>query len=92
MPMTFPDFQSLKERATQRNFRQPLDGETEDQYRAIFADFMQKVDMVEAGEIRLGAIPMDLVREADPVSALAAIMGTDRKGVNSLMDDLFGKQ
>lgn len=52
MPMSFPNFESLKNRAKQRDFRQPNEGETEDQYRTAFADFMLSVDRVESAEIR----------------------------------------
>lgn len=90
--MTFPTFQSLKDRASQRHFRQPLEDETEEHYRNAFADFMQQIDMVEAGEIRLGgytALPMDFVGKADPLSALAAIMGKSREEMNAQMNELF---
>lgn len=51
MPMDFPDFESLRMRAKDRNFRQPLDGETEQQYRDAFAIFMADIDLVESMEI-----------------------------------------
>lgn len=54
MPMSFPDFQSLKNRAVSRKFRQPLENETEDQYRTAFADYMVPIDLVESAEIRSG--------------------------------------
>ena len=54
MPMYFPNLDSLKQRAQQRGFRQPNEGESEDQYRAAFADFMITVDRVESAEIRAG--------------------------------------
>ncbi|AXG66650.1 hypothetical protein JA33_247 [Dickeya phage vB_DsoM_JA33] len=54
MPMSFPDFDSLKRRATQRNFRQPNPDETEQEFRAAFADYMLEVDRVESAEIRTG--------------------------------------
>jgi len=50
--MSFPNLESLKSRATQRNFRQPLENETEDEYRTAFADFMRNHDLVESMEIR----------------------------------------
>lgn len=52
MPMNFPDMQSLKDRATQRMFRQPNENETEQEYRAAFSEFMMSRDVVEACEIR----------------------------------------
>lgn len=52
MPMSFPNMQSLKDRAMQRGFRTSNDGETTDQYRTAFANYMIKVDMVESMEIR----------------------------------------
>lgn len=87
MSMTFPTLESLMQRAKQRGFRQPHDNEMEAQYRAAFADFMQDVDMVEAGEIRLSgetALPMDFVMKADPLSALAVISGMSRDEVASM--------
>ena len=54
MPMCFPNFQSLKDRALQRNFRQPNEGETEEQYRGEFARFMRNVDIIESLEIADG--------------------------------------
>lgn len=92
MPMTFPDLESLAYRAKMRGFRQPLEDESEEVYRAAFADFMQSIDMVEAGEIRLGRMPMDFVREADPMSALAAIMGKSRNETSDFMNDFFGSK
>lgn len=54
MPMSFPNMQSLKDRAQQRNFRQPEEDETEENYRAEFARFMRNVDIIEAMEIADG--------------------------------------
>lgn len=55
MPMSFPTFESLRARAKQRQFRQPLEDETEDQFRQAFFNFMRHVDIVESSEIRSGA-------------------------------------
>ena len=52
MPRNFPDMQSLKNNANMRNFRQPLEYETEEAYRSAFADFMRGIDIVESMEIR----------------------------------------
>lgn len=90
MPMTFPDLESLTYRAKMRGFRQPNKNESESEYRTAFADFMQNVDMVEAGEIRLGNLPMDFVAENDPLGALSAIMGKSRNDMSAMMDDIFG--
>ena len=54
MPMSFPDFESLRRRAEQRNFRKPNEGETEEEFRQAFAEYMQEADPVEAHEIRSG--------------------------------------
>jgi hypothetical protein len=54
MPMPFPDFESLRQRAEQRNFRKPNEGETEEEFRQAFAESMQDADPVEAHEIRSG--------------------------------------
>ncbi len=56
--MSFPTMDSLKARAKQRGFRQPNEGESDDQYRNAFADFMLEVDRIEAAEIRAG-LPWD---------------------------------
>lgn len=90
MPMYFPTHEDVVNRAKQRNFRMPLEDESEDDYRMAFADFMQKIDMVEAGEIRLGRTPMGLAVEADPLTALSAIMGKSRDDMQSFMSDFFG--
>jgi len=54
MPMSFPNMESLRARTKQRGFREPLEGESEADYRTSFADFMVKVDIVESSEIRSG--------------------------------------
>lgn len=54
MPMYFPNMKSLSNRAAQRGFRQPHEGEEEDVYRAAFATFMRDVDLVESLEIADG--------------------------------------
>lgn len=74
MPMSFPDMDSLKRRATARKFRQPNEGETEADFRKAFAMFMRNVDLVESMEISSGSgwdnWSLDqsehLLREADP--------------------------
>jgi hypothetical protein len=50
--MSFPDLKSLTNRAKQRGFRQPNEGESEADYRAAFADYMVNIDRVESMEIR----------------------------------------
>lgn len=52
MPMSFQNMESLKARATQRKFRQPIENESEADYRTAFANFMVSVDMIESMEIR----------------------------------------
>lgn len=71
MPMSFPDLDSLKRRAQQRGFRMPNENESETDYRNAFADFMQTVDRVESGEIRLG-VGWD-VAQHDPATLLQAM-------------------
>lgn len=74
MPMSFPDMDSLKRRATARNFRQPHEGESEQDFRSSFSTFMRSVDMVESMEISAGSgwdkwsLPQSekLMREANP--------------------------
>lgn len=82
MPMSFPDFESLKRRAEQRKFRQPNEGESEADYRKAFADFMMDVDRVESSEIRTG-------RGWDnqmPEELLANHFGGGIEGLNKLND------
>ena len=69
MPMSFPTHQSVVNRATQRGFRAPVEGETEDQYRSNFANFMRLVDPVEASEISSG-------RGWDQQSPLSVLLGS----------------
>lgn len=71
MPMSFPDMESLINRAKQRKFREPNEDETEEQYREAFADFMVEVDRVESAEIR-NKLGWD---KQDPFSLLFAAMG-----------------
>lgn len=52
MPMSFPDFESLKRRAEIRGFREAKKGETEKHYRKALACHVQKIDPVEAMEIK----------------------------------------
>lgn len=52
--MHFPDFDSLKRGANFRKFRQPLENETEAQFREAFADYMVPIDRLESAEIRMG--------------------------------------
>lgn len=54
MPRSFPTMESLTSNAKMRNFRQPNEGESEEEYREAFADFMRGVDLVESAEIRSG--------------------------------------
>ena len=54
MPIDFPDFESLKRRAVVRGFRQPCEGETEEQYRLAFSIFMASIDVIESMEIASG--------------------------------------
>lgn len=52
MPMDFPDMPSLKRCAECHDFRQPHEGETEDQFRTALADHVQPRDYIESLEIR----------------------------------------
>lgn len=81
--MSFPDLDSLKRRAAQRNFRQPQENETETEYRNAFADFMQDVDRVESGEIRLG-VGWD-VAQHDPATLLQAM------GLGNVVEEMRNK-
>jgi|TARA_R110000824_G_scaffold82768_2_gene207385 hypothetical protein len=74
MPMDFPDMASLTSRATQRDFRQPHEGETEVQFRAAFADFMKPIDLVESMEIRTSR-GWDNMNEVQTTEMLAQQVG-----------------
>ena len=52
MPMSFPDFDSLRNRAKLHGFREPLEDEDEATFRGLLADFVQPIDFVESNEIR----------------------------------------
>lgn len=52
MPMSFPDFDSLKRHAAAWKFRAPNEGETEEQFREALATFIQPYDYIESHEIR----------------------------------------
>jgi hypothetical protein len=52
MPMDFPDMKSLKDAAEVHKFRQPNEGETEQDYRKALADHVLPLDFVESQEIR----------------------------------------
>lgn len=82
MPMSFPDFESLKRRAEQRKFRQPNEGETEEQFRTAFADFMMNVDRVESSEIRTGRG----WNNQSPFELLSNHFGGGEQGTNKLKD------
>ena len=52
MPMNFPDLESLQRAAEVWKFRQPKEDETEEQFRATLADYVQPRDYIESFEIR----------------------------------------
>ena len=52
MPMSFPDIESLKQRAKVREFRQPEEGESEESFREALASHVGEVDIIESMEIR----------------------------------------
>lgn len=74
MPMSFPDFDSLKRRATQRGFRQPLKSESEQTFRNALAEHVSYIDRVESAEIRSGK-GGDKMQENPAM--LLAMMGID---------------
>ena len=86
MPMSFPDFESLRRRAEQRNFRKPNEGETEEEFRQAFAEFMQEADPVEAHEIRSGK-GWDVWDGANQHEMLVNMMGAEELG--KLMRELL---
>jgi hypothetical protein len=91
--MDFPDFDSLKQRAkgskyfepSQRNFRQPHEGETEAQFRVAFADHMKPIDSVEASEIRCGS-GWDKMNGQQTMDMLADKVGGHGKLLKLLLD------
>ena len=83
MPMSFPDFDSLKARAQQRGFRQPNENETESEFRTALADFMLNVDRVESAEIRSGK-GWDEMQD-DPAALLRAM------GLGEVVDSIQQK-
>jgi len=54
MPMSFPDMKSLKFTADIHNFRQPLEGESEDDFRLALAGYVINIDKIESYEIKFG--------------------------------------
>ena len=52
MPMDFPNLNSLTQAAELWKFRKLKQGETESQYRAALADFVESKDFIESCEIR----------------------------------------
>lgn len=54
MPRDFPDFESLKQNAKMRGWRQPYPNETEAVYRHRQAAWLRDVDRVEAAEVLSG--------------------------------------
>jgi hypothetical protein len=52
MPTSFPDMESLKWAAKGHNFRQPNEGESEQEYRTALANYVAPIDFVESQEIR----------------------------------------
>ena len=88
MPMDFPSMESLTRRATQRDFRQPHEGETEAQYREAFADFMKDIDLVESHEIR-GGCGWDRMTDQQTTEMLVDQVG-GREKLLKLFADLQG--
>ncbi len=54
MPMSFPDLESLKHAAKVHNFREMLEGESEELYRHNLADHVTPYSNIEGHEIRTG--------------------------------------
>jgi hypothetical protein len=54
MPMDFPNMDSLKRAAKNHDFRQPEEGESEDEFRAKLANHVTPRDRIEGHEIRTG--------------------------------------
>lgn len=70
MPMDFPDMNSLKQAAEVHGFRQPNEGESEQEYRAALADHVEPRDFVESCEIR-SSRGWDKFTETDTLSMLS---------------------
>lgn len=54
MPMSFPEMRDLLCAAKTWKFRDPMEGESEADYRAALADHVRPQDRIEAHEIRTG--------------------------------------
>lgn len=78
MPMDFPDFRSLKQHAEMLNFRQPAEGETEDEFRTALADFVQPIDFIESQEIR-NKVGWDKFDEGQNISMLLTAFSRARE-------------
>jgi len=88
MPMDFPNMQSLINRAKQRNFRQPNEGETESEFREAFSVFMRGVDIVEAMEIKAGR-GWDKI---DPNEAAHLLINGDGVSIADMAKEFMVKQ
>lgn len=82
MPMSFETESSVINRAKQRGFRDIKEGESIEEFRSHFADYMLDIDQVESSEIRTGR-GWD---QQDPLSVLQN-SGVDTAG---LFASLFG--
>lgn len=69
MPMDFPDMDSLKSAAEVHEFRQPNEGESEQEYRNALADHIEPRDFIESCEIR-AKVGWDKFRESDNLGML----------------------
>lgn len=78
MPMDFPDMKSLERHAEMTGFRKPQDGETEEQFRAKLADFIQPKDMVEAMEIR-AKVGLDKFNQMQEIDLLLRAFSAKRR-------------
>lgn len=54
MPMSFPNYDSLRLAADVHKFRCPTREESEAHYREALADHVKPIDLIESGEIRTG--------------------------------------
>lgn len=78
MPMSFPDFNSLKQHAEMVGFRQPAHSETEESFRTALADFVENIDVVESQEIR-NKVGWDKFTDSQNFNMLLSIMQRNRK-------------
>ena len=73
MPMSFPDYDSIKRNGEMWEFRKPEAGESEESYRSALADFVKPKDFIESHEIR-NKVGWDQFSEGENRSMVAEVI------------------